>query len=176
MAKRKKAAPEAPPPPPPPPPRAPRPSFVYVIYINATPERLWASLTDGIYTREYWGGRELESDWQVGSPVTFRKPDGRPDSARAIVVAIDMPWRLVMSWSSGLDGATPAPPPSRVTFSIERAGPENVKLTVLHEDFQPGEMEAGLRQGWPAILSSLKTFLETGQGLDVTKRWAEAGR
>lgn len=160
-----------------PPPNTPKPSFVYVVYINATPERLWASLTDGTYTREYWGGRELESDWQVGSPVVFRKMDGSQDSARAVVVGVDMPWRLVMDWTTWLyaSGADPSPP-SRVTFAIERAGTENVKLTVTHEDFQPGEVEEGLRQGWPAILSSLKSFLETGQALDVTKRWAEAGR
>ena len=133
MAKRKKTTQSAPPP-------VPKPRFVYVIYIATTPERLWASLTDGTYTREYWGGRELESDWQVGSPVIFRKQDGRPDSARAIVVAIDVPWRLVMSWTAGLDGSEPEPQPSHVTFAIERAGPENVKLTVTHEDFQPGEI------------------------------------
>ena len=169
MAKRKKTTQSAPP-------AAPRPRFVYIIYIATTPERLWAALTDGIYTREYWGGRELESDWQIGSPIIFRKMDGTQDSARAIVVGVDMPWRLVMSWTTWLNPAEPEPPPSRVTFAIERAGPENVKLTVTHEDFQPGEVEEGLRQGWPAILSSLKSFLETGQALDVTKRWAEAGR
>jgi hypothetical protein len=70
-----------------------------------------------------------------------------------------------------------SPPTSRVTYTIEPAGPENFKLTVVHEEFEPdSEVDDGLRQGWPAILSSLKRFLETGKALDVTRRWAREGK
>jgi uncharacterized protein YndB with AHSA1/START domain len=119
----------------------------------------------------------VESDWTPGSPVLFRKINGEPDVVRATVVDVQPPLRLVMSWTYELAPGAASPPASRVTYTIEPAGPENVKLTVVHEEFEPGsEVDDGLRQGWPAILSSLKSFLETGKALDVTKRWAREGK
>jgi uncharacterized protein YndB with AHSA1/START domain len=56
---------------------------------------------------------------------------------------------------------------SKVTFEIEPAGPM-VMLTVTHDDFEPdSEMLRGVSSGWPAILSGLKTLLETGEELPL---------
>jgi uncharacterized protein YndB with AHSA1/START domain len=156
-----------------------RPDFAYVIYIAATPEKLWDALTDGHLSRAYWGGRAVASGWQVGSPVLYRisHRDGAPDPIRGTVLAIDPPWRLVMSWRFELGDGQPLTPATRVAFTIERAGPENVKLTVLHEPMELGStVDEDVRAGWPAILSSLKSYLETGTALDVTRRWAKEGR
>lgn len=151
-----------------------RPNFVYVIYIKTTRERLWAALTQGEQSREYWGGRQVESDWQPGSPVTFRREDGALDVVRARVIEVEPQRQLKLLWTYALE---PTPPASRVTYSLDRAGPEEIKLTVVHEEFEPGsEVDEGLRNGWPAILSSLKSWLETGVALDMTKRWAREGR
>ncbi len=153
-----------------------RPSFVYVTYIATTPDRLWRALTDGTMTREYWGGRTVESDWTVGSTFLFRKQDGTADGARGTVLEASPPSRLVLSWSFALPGQGLAPA-SRVTFTIDDSGPEEVKLTVVHEEHEEGSrVDDRLREGWPAILSSLKTLLETGKALEVTRRWAAAGR
>ena len=71
--------------------------------------------------------------------------------------------------------ATTSPPATKVTFAIEAAGPKNVKLTVMHETYEPGSSVDGrFMAGWPPILSSLKTLLETGEALDVTKRWEQS--
>jgi uncharacterized protein YndB with AHSA1/START domain len=53
-----------------------KPKFVYVSYIATTPEELWQALTDGEFTRRYWGGRRIQSDWNVGSPVKHLREDG----------------------------------------------------------------------------------------------------
>jgi len=149
-----------------------RPSFVYVVYIASTQEKVWQALTDGKISREYWGGRQVESDWQVGSPVHFRLENGELDAARLRVVEVNKPLKLVMNWTRELPGKPP-PPATRVTYTLDTAGPKNVKLTVVHEEFEPGSVvDDGLRNGWPAILSSLKSYLETGEALDVTKRWS----
>ena len=56
---------------------------------------------------------------------------------------------------------------SKVTFDIEPAG-QQVKLTVVHDDFDPGSTVAPMiSEGWPQVLSSLKTLLETGDPLPV---------
>jgi uncharacterized protein YndB with AHSA1/START domain len=153
---------------------AKRPEFVYVTYIAATPERVWDALTNGEISRIYWAERKVQSDWQQGSPILFlmgNKGD-QPDPVRGVVLEIAPPHKLVMSWAFEMPGE-PLTPRSKVSYVIEREGPENVKLTVIHETMDPGsEVYEGLRNGWPAILSSLKTYLETGEALDATKRWA----
>ncbi|MGO8868619.1 MAG: SRPBCC family protein [Alphaproteobacteria bacterium] len=150
--------------------------FVYVSYIATTPERLRQALTDGHLSRQYWGGRAVESDWRPGSPVLFRKIDGEPDMVRAKVLEVRPPGHLVLRWSYRSVPGAAAPPASRVSYTIEPAGAREVKLTVAHEAFEAGsEVDERLRNGWPAILSSLKSFLETGEALEVTKRWAREG-
>ena len=119
----------------------------------------------------------VESDWKPGSPVVFHKASGEPDHVLAKVIEAKPPRHLTMSWTYRPEAGQPPLPASRVTYQIEPAGPVNVKLTVLHEEFEPGsKVDESLHQGWPAILSSLKSYLETGQALDITKRWAREGR
>jgi uncharacterized protein YndB with AHSA1/START domain len=108
----------------------------------------------------------------VGSVVDFKKRNGEHDLAQLQVLEVDRPNKLVLRWGVRAPAGTTAPPATKVTFSIEAAGPTNVKLTVVHEAYEPGSSVDGrIQSGWPAILSSLKTLLETGQALDVTKRW-----
>ncbi len=149
------------------------PEFVYVTYINTTPAKLWTALTDGKFTRQYWGGWTVESDWKVGAPIVF-KPDptklaeaGKCSSEgmHGKLLECDPPRVLSYTW----DGRKTAEPDSRVTFRIELKG-EAVKLTVTHDQFQPGsKMHLGVSEGWPPILANLKTLLETGHTFVVGK-------
>jgi uncharacterized protein YndB with AHSA1/START domain len=144
-----------------------KPSFVYVTYIAATPEKVWQALTDGALTRQYWYGRRVESDWKVGSPVTYwyEAEGGEAVSDRGIVLESKPPRHLSYTWHVEFVDELRDEHPSRVTFEIEPAG-EAVKLTLVHDEFEPGsEVLEGVRSGWPAILASLKTLLETGQPL-----------
>lgn len=153
------------------------PGFTYVSYIASTPQKVWDALTRGELSREYWAGRTIESDWRPGSPLRFRKASGEHDVVRATVVEVRPPWEAVHDWTFDLGDGKPRLPKTRVTYAIARAGPRNVKLTVIHAELEPGSVvDEGLKEGWPAIVSSLKTYLETGSGLDVTKRWAKKGR
>ena len=153
-----------------------RPSFVYVSYIATTADRLWTALTDGKFTREYWGGRAIESEWKAGSTFVLRKLDGTADGASGKVLEVDRPTRLVLTWSLAQQKQTPSPA-SRVTFTIAAAGPENVRLEVVHEEYEAGsQVPDQVREGWSAILSSLKSYLETGRALEATRRWAASGR
>jgi uncharacterized protein YndB with AHSA1/START domain len=148
-----------------------KPSFVHVSYIATTADKLFAALTDGRFTQEYWGGRVVQSDWKKGSPVRFTKRAGGDDGVRGTVLEHDPPSLLAYSWSHG--GA----PATKVTFTIKQVTPNNVRLQVVHEAYEAGsEIMDVVREGWSAILSSLKSYLETGKPLEATQRWEAEGR
>jgi uncharacterized protein YndB with AHSA1/START domain/DNA-binding transcriptional ArsR family regulator len=134
-----------------------RPTFVYVTYIESTPEKVWRALTDADLTGEYWGHRNV-SDWQVGSRWEHQRTDGSgiADVAGEVLVS-DPPRRLVTTW----DGADE---PSQVTFDIERYE-DIVRLTVTHENLANAREYEDAASGWSAVLSNLKTMLETGHAL-----------
>ncbi|HEV8392331.1 MAG TPA: SRPBCC family protein [Dongiaceae bacterium] len=147
-----------------------KPSFSYVTDIATTPEKLWQALTDGALTQRYWYGRRVASDWKVGSPVTFwyEAADGEAVSDRGIVLESKRPRRLSYTFHVEFIDELRDAHPSRVTFDIEPAG-DGSKLTLTHDGFEPGSkiLEA-CRDGWPAILGSLKSLLETGEALAAT--------
>ena len=136
--------------------------FVYVTYIRTTPEKLWEALTTPEFTRKYWFGTWQDCAWTVGASWKLTFPDGRVADAGE-VLEIDPPKRLVLKWRHQLNPELHAEGDSRATFELEPAD-ELVKLTVLHEIDQTGSkfIEA-VSGGWPMILSSLKSLLETGQ-------------
>ncbi|MFC4493273.1 ArsR/SmtB family transcription factor [Streptomyces ovatisporus] len=139
-----------------------KPSFVYVIYIESTPQKVWEALTDAEATAAYWGHSNV-SDWQPGSSWEHRRTDGTGVAdVVGTVVESDAPHRLVTTWADPEAG--PAQQPSRVTFDI-RPYEQIVRLTVTHEDLQDEADRAQAAQGWAAVLSNLKTFLETGSPL-----------
>jgi uncharacterized protein YndB with AHSA1/START domain len=142
------------------------PEFVYTIYIKTTREKLWAALTNPEFTRQYWGGGENVSDWKKGSEWRhFSDVTHSTVSMAGEVVESVPPKYLVLTWT---DPADPADV-SRVTFELEPME-DMVCLNVIHGDFIPGSSMVGkVSWGWPRVLSSLKSLLETGTGINV---WA----
>jgi uncharacterized protein YndB with AHSA1/START domain/DNA-binding transcriptional ArsR family regulator len=137
-----------------------QPTFVYVTYIEASAAKVWEALTDAQLSGEYWGHSNV-SDWQVGSSWEHQRTGGSAiaDVVGTVVVA-NPPTRLVTTW------ADPAKPTetSRVTFDLAEHG-EIVRLTVTHEDLPSKAEHDDVASGWPAVLSNLKSFLETGHAL-----------
>jgi uncharacterized protein YndB with AHSA1/START domain len=155
------------------------PDFVYTTYIRTTPERLWHALTEPSFTRRWWQ-TTFETDWSVGSPMTWDNNGIVIADPEQIVLESDPYRRLVYTWhtftpefSERMDDELLAKLSgerrSRVAFDIEPVG-DMAKLTVVHDDFEPGSTAATMvRNGWPIYLSSLKTLLETGEPLASTR-------
>ena len=135
-----------------------KPSYVYVTYIVSTPEKVWQALTDAKISASYWE-RENVSDWKVGSDWQHRLPGKGPDVVGKVLES-DPPRRLVTSWASPSDAANPEKV-SRAAFDIDDLG-DKVRLTVTHTDLDRQSLE-NISAGWPAVLSNLKTLLETGK-------------
>lgn len=144
--------------------------FVYVTYIRTTPEKLWQALVDPEFTRQYWVETWQESDWKPGSSWRLMVPDGRvADSGE--VLEIDPPRRLVLRWHHELMPELRTEPDTRLSYELEPLG-ETVKLTVIHESEAPdSKLIEKLSHGWPHLLSSLKSLLETGESLEESRRW-----
>ncbi|UCM88184.1 ArsR/SmtB family transcription factor [Streptomyces marincola] len=153
------------------------PAFVYTTYIRTTPERLWQALTDPAFTRRYWG-LEFATDWRAGSPMTWTGQGLAAPDPEQVVLESEPHRRLAYTWhgltpewaeAAGVDAETyaalAAEPRSKVAFEIEPLG-GTVRLTVVHDGFVPGSTLRGMvKHGWPAIVSGLKTLLETGDTL-----------
>jgi len=142
--------------------------FLYVTYIATTPEKLWNALTQGKFTEQYWFGTAVESSWAPDSTIKFRRGGDLIVSGRVIEAK---PYsRLSYTWIHEKDGGKfRNEKPSQVTFEIEPMGAD-VKLTVLHDEFEPGSKVFGMiSQGWPMVLASLKSILETGRPLGTAK-------
>lgn len=141
-------------------------SFVYVTYIRSTPEKVFEAITRPEIARRYWGHENL-SDWQPGSDWRHvRANDERTVNIVGKVVEVSAPRRLVITWASPSQSDDPAAY-SRVSFDVE-AYDDMVRLTVTHDELEAGSgMASGIQKGWPIVLSSLKSLLETGQGIDV---------
>ncbi|MGA7804803.1 SRPBCC family protein [Bradyrhizobium sp.] len=146
-----------------------KPEFVYTTYIETSLEKLWQALTDGDFTERYWFGHRVRSDWTVGSPYQFAK-QGAP-TIEGKVLEADPPRRLAYSW----DSCSPAEKrerTSRVTFQLEPHG-KIVKLTVTHDDLDEGGVTLrNISVGWPMVMASLKSLLETGRPIDIDPRSA----
>ncbi len=151
--------------------------FVYTTYINTTPAQLWQALTDPVFTRRYWGVA-LETDWQVGSTLTWVQKGVRIADPEQVVLESEPGRRLAytfhtftpefaesVGFSPELLARISGERRSKVCFDIEPVD-QLVKLTVVHDGFEPGSAVLELVSGgWPAVLSNLKTLLETGETL-----------
>ena len=144
--------------------------FVYVTYIRTTPEKLWQALTNPEFTRQYWCGTTHESEWKIGLPWRIMIPDGRV-ADEGVILEYEPYRRLAMSWRNEFKPELRAEGFSRLTYDIEQL-PGSVKLTLVHEmDLPDSKLIQATTNGWPAIIASLKSLLETGEPLEETKYW-----
>jgi uncharacterized protein YndB with AHSA1/START domain len=164
-------------------------SFAYTTYIHATPQQVWEGLTDPAFTKQYWrhhlaGPKTFISDWKEASTwaLVHDDVDLVVSDDEQVILESDPHRRLAYTWHTftpewaakvGMDESTAdawrAGPRSKVSYDIEDIGHGVVKLTVVHDGFTPGSpVLAGISEGWPAVLSSLKSLLETGSALPST--------
>ncbi|MFD8809574.1 ArsR/SmtB family transcription factor [Streptomyces sp. NPDC059597] len=142
----------------------PRPEFVHTTYIAATPEKVWECLMDPEATAAYWYHRNV-SDWQPGSPWAHRRLDeSGVDDVVGTVVEIEAPRRLVLTWAGPDEERSDGP--SRVTFELKPYG-DTVRLTVTHVNLRDEQELREISGGWSFVLSSLKSYAETGMALPL---------
>jgi DNA-binding transcriptional ArsR family regulator/uncharacterized protein YndB with AHSA1/START domain len=143
------------------PPMADKPDFVVSTYIRTTPDRLWEALPNPEITRQFYYGGRVQAQLEVGGRFDYLDPKGEIN-LRGEVLEVDPPRRLVTTFKASW--AEPGGEVTRVMYEIEPMG-EVCKFTLTHFDYE--KSKAGVEQGWPIIISGLKTWLETGRPLDI---------
>jgi uncharacterized protein YndB with AHSA1/START domain len=140
-----------------------KPATVYTIYIASTPEKVWEALTSAEFSRKYFFGNDLK----IGGAYIVRTPDGALHISGE-VIECDPPKKLTITFNVNWPELIEKLGPTLVTYEIEPAG-DAVRLTMTESHDRPlsDEILSGGREGWPAILSSLKSLLETGEALVV---------
>lgn len=155
-----------------------KPEFVYTTYIDTTAEQLWQALTDPEFTRRWFAATTLDTDWAPGSPIVWDQNGVLIADPEQVVLVSEPPHRLAYTWHTFSDEwakaidfdetlhrTIAAERRSRVTFTIEPEGAV-VRLTVVHDDFPEDSAVLPLVcDGWPRLVSDLKTLLETGETL-----------
>jgi uncharacterized protein YndB with AHSA1/START domain len=135
--------------------------FVYVTFIRTTPEALWEALTNPEFTRKYWFGVVMDSEWKVGAPWKMLYPDGTITD-KGEILEYDPPKRIVIRWQNEFRPELKAEGFSRCVIEIEPVD-RAVKLTIAHTiDVDDSKLIVAVSGGWPKILSNLKSLLETG--------------
>ena len=139
--------------------------FVYVTYIRATPQAIWDELTNPERNKLFWSGYHQQTSWKVGDAYEIVGPDGRAwDTGK--VLACDPPRRIEVTWLHEHDEAMRAEGESTCTFELEPATDTVTKLTVTHAIGRANSKLIGaVSNGWPSILASLKSLIETGSAL-----------
>jgi uncharacterized protein YndB with AHSA1/START domain len=144
-----------------------KPAIVYTIYIASTPEKVWEALTSAEFSRKYFFGFDVEIEQKVGGAFVIRMPDGSVHISGEVIECA-APSRLSITWNVNWPGLVDKLGVTLVSYDIEPAG-EAVRLTMTEAHDRPlsDDILSGGRAGWPAILSSLKSVLETGNPLAV---------
>ncbi len=150
-----------------------KPDFVYAVHIATTPEKLWEALTQPAFIRRYFFDRRVETDWKPGSKITFYKPDGSPDILGE-VTRFEPPKVLAYTFYCPAHQSKRKVETLVTCQLIPSLG--GVKLLLTHENLlaedyvEKTDGLEGINNGWPAILSNLKSLLETGKPcLDLSK-------
>src|SRR5262249_23579660 len=139
--------------------------YTYEIHIGAPAGQVWQGIVDGNLTRQYVFGTRLESKLKKGSPYAY-VGEGDFKAVDGEILEVEPGKRLVMTWSAHWSDSVTNDPPSRVTYELSPAGESQTKLRVMHDGFErPTATYTESIAGWPLILSSLKTLLETGKPL-----------
>jgi uncharacterized protein YndB with AHSA1/START domain len=144
-----------------------KPAIVYAIYIASTPEKVWEALTTAEFSRKYFSGNAVEVEQRVGGAFIVRTPDGSVHISGE-VIECDPLRKLTVTFNVNWPALVEKLGPTLVTYEIEPAG-DAVKLTLLQSHDRPisDDILSGGHAGWPAILSSLKSLLETGNAMVI---------
>jgi uncharacterized protein YndB with AHSA1/START domain len=140
---------------------------VYQLYIRATPEQIWAGITQPEHIERYFHGCRLDGPLVADGRWVAHNPDRTKLWIDSEIVEFDPPKRLQHTWIALYDDELALEGESRVTWEIEPRDDGTCLLIVVHDRLEnaPKTAASVAGAGWMHVLSGLKTLLETGTPL-----------
>ena len=147
-------------------------SFVYVTYIRAPKQKVWDALTKPEFQKLYWFGGHQESDWKKGSSWKMYMPQhGLTDGGE--ILESDPPNRVLIKWRNEFRPQLKEEGYSRCVYELVQED-DLTKLTISHMiEKENAQLIQAVSGGWPRVLSSLQSYLETGRAHGDTRTVAE---
>ena len=145
-------------------------TYEYITYISSTAEKVWDALTNTKHTEQYFFGTAIQSDWEVGLRVEYSRGEVTDYGE---ILSYEPHQEMSYTWESVSD-ETIRQGPTVVTFRLQEMSEDVVKLTLIHDNLMDADYVdepntfRGLNNGWPFILSNLKSYLETGEIMKVS--------
>ncbi|MCK7555367.1 SRPBCC domain-containing protein [Chitinophaga sedimenti] len=131
------------------------------IAINATPDKVWEALTDPDMIREYLFGTNTITDWQKGSPITYKGEwKGQPYEDKGTIVDIVPEKRLHTTYFSGMSGKEDIPENyANVIYEISEQQGKTV-LTITQDNNADEASRKHSEENWNTVLEGLKQLVE----------------
>lgn len=133
----------------------------FVFYVAAPPEKVWDGFVSPESNRIIFLGAELEADLKPGGSMNWvgkQADDNRVVYVRGEVLQAEAPRLLQYTFAIGSSNKV-----SRVTIELVPET-EATKVSVTHDQWEDDDSSYGQSaDGWPRILSRLKTLIETGK-------------
>jgi uncharacterized protein YndB with AHSA1/START domain len=138
-----------------------KPALNFTFYIAATPERVWESYLSPESNRILFMGADLQADLKPGGSLAWvgPGPDGKTvPYVQGKILRVEQPKLLHYTFETTGKGKT-----SRVRLELTPET-EATKVTVVHDEWADNDATyTDCADGWPRILSRLKTLIETGK-------------
>jgi uncharacterized protein YndB with AHSA1/START domain/uncharacterized protein YciI len=129
-------------------------------YVRASTASVWQALTAPELVPQWRFGMSFQTSWSPGSPLASTSPDGS-----GVVVESDPRHVLAYDWTAD-DPSVNGGRASTVRFELGSLA-DTTRLRVRHDGLLEGSsFLAVVTEGWPMMLASLKSLLETGSGLE----------
>jgi uncharacterized protein YndB with AHSA1/START domain len=133
------------------------------VVVDASREAVWEALTSPDQVEKYFFGTRLSTDWQVGSPLTFRGEwKGQAYEDRGTVLAFDPPRSLSFNYWSSFSTIEDTPDNRQILrYELEEAE-TGVRVTLHQSNIDTQEHADHSAQNWKMVLDGLKKFVESG--------------
>jgi uncharacterized protein YndB with AHSA1/START domain len=131
------------------------------ITIDVPPSRVWQALTSPEMIKEYLFGTAVSSDWQVGSPITYRGEwEGQDYEDRGKILEVEPEKLFVSTFWSSLSGQEDSPENYQtVRYELAPAG-AGTRLTITQDNNESREDAHRSEENWKTVLEGMKRLLE----------------
>jgi uncharacterized protein YndB with AHSA1/START domain len=132
------------------------------VHVNAPPSRVWEALTNPALIAQYMLGSRVETDWQVGSPITWSgEYDGKTYQDKGEVLTFEPEARLQVTHFSPMSGQSDEPGNYHtLDYRLVEEDAGGTRLSLEQDGCESAEQANSFSANWQSMLAALKRTVE----------------